>query len=126
MDEMTSMVVDKYDGSLKAEHGTGINMAPFVQREWGEKAYGVMRRIKMLFDSENVLAPNVQLSDDPQIHLKKLKSTPQIENVSEASHYIECGFCEAICPSRNVTTTPRQRIVLRPGDGEARRVVAFA
>jgi D-lactate dehydrogenase len=113
MDEMTSMVVDKYDGSLKAEHGTGINMAPFVQREWGEKAYGVMRRIKTLFDPEKVLAPNVLLSDDPQIHLKKLKSTPQIENISEASHCIECGFCEPVCPSRNVTTTPRQRIALR-------------
>jgi D-lactate dehydrogenase len=61
MDEMTQMVVDKYDGSLKAEHGTGINMAPFVQREWGEKAYGVMRRIKKLFDPENALAPNVLL-----------------------------------------------------------------
>jgi D-lactate dehydrogenase len=61
MDEMTQMVVDKYDGSLKAEHGTGINMAPFVQREWGEEAYGVMRRIKKLFDPENPLAPNVLL-----------------------------------------------------------------
>ena len=88
-------------------------MAPFVQREWGEKAYGVMRRIKTLFDPERVLAPNVLLSDDPQIHLKKLKSTPQIENISEASHCIECGFCEPVCPSRNVTTTPRQRIALR-------------
>ena len=96
----------KYDGSLKAEHGTGINMAPFVQREWGEKAYSVMRRIKKLFDPEKVLAPNVLLSDDPLIHLKKLKSTPEIENVSEASHCIECGFCEPVCPSRNVSAWP--------------------
>jgi D-lactate dehydrogenase len=26
---------------------------------------------------------------------------------------VECGFCEPVCPSRWLTTTPRQRIVLR-------------
>jgi hypothetical protein len=33
----------QYDGALKAEHGTGRNMAPFVETEWGAEAYWVMR-----------------------------------------------------------------------------------
>ncbi|MFF3950586.1 FAD-binding and (Fe-S)-binding domain-containing protein [Streptomyces sp. NPDC001902] len=111
MSDLVALVVDKYDGSLKAEHGTGINMAPFVRHEWGEKATGMMWRIKELADPYGVLAPDVVLTRDDTIHLKSFKSTPDIEDV--ATHCIECGYCEAVCPSRNVTTTPRQRIVLR-------------
>jgi D-lactate dehydrogenase len=111
--DLVELVVDKYDGSLKAEHGTGINMAPFVRREWGDKLTDLMWRAKQLLDPRGILAPNVLLSHDPMIHLKNLKTTPAIEDVHSASHCIECGFCEPVCPSRNVTVTPRQRIVLR-------------
>jgi D-lactate dehydrogenase len=111
MSDLVTLVIDKYDGSLKAEHGTGINMAPFVRHEWGEVATEMMWRIKKLADPHGVLAPNVILTRDDGINLKSFKSAPPIEDV--AAHCIECGFCEAVCPSRNVTTTPRQRIVLR-------------
>jgi D-lactate dehydrogenase len=111
MADLVTLVIDKYDGSLKAEHGTGINMAPFVRHEWGEKATDMMWRIKKLADPHNVLAPNVILTRDDGINLKQFKSAPPIEDL--ATHCIECGFCEAVCPSRNVTATPRQRIVLR-------------
>jgi D-lactate dehydrogenase len=111
MADLVTLVVDKYDGSLKAEHGTGINMAPFVRHEWGDKATDMMWRIKKLADPHGVLAPNVILTSDDDINLKQFKSAPPIEDI--ATHCIECGFCEAVCPSRNVTTTPRQRIVLR-------------
>lgn len=113
MRELVELVVEKYDGSLKAEHGTGINMAPFVRREWGDKLTDLMWDVKNLLDPHGILAPNVLLSHDPLIHLKNLKSSPAIEDVHYASHCIECGFCEPVCPSRNVTVTPRQRIVLR-------------
>jgi len=113
MADLVDLVVTKYDGSLKAEHGTGINMAPFVAAEWGAKATEMMWRIKRLADPTGVLAPNVILSDNSQIHLEHLKTLPPIETVSDAHQCIECGFCEPICPSRNVTATPRQRIVLR-------------
>jgi D-lactate dehydrogenase len=109
--ELVELIVDKYDGSLKAEHGTGINMAPFVAREWGETATELMWRIKALADPDGVLAPGVVLNRDPEVHLRNFKSVPEIEPV--ATKCIECGFCEPVCPSRNVTTTPRQRIVLR-------------
>ena len=111
MADLVTLVIDTYDGSLKAEHGTGINMAPFVHHEWGEKATDMMWRIKKLADPHGVLAPNVILTRDDGINMKSFKSAPPIEDT--ATHCIECGFCEAVCPSRNVTATPRQRIVLR-------------
>src|SRR6185436_8291508 len=111
MGKLVELIVDHYDGSLKAEHGTGINMAPYVEREWGEKATELMWRVKRLADPDGVLAPGVVLNRDPGVHLRNLKTTPAIEQ--EAATCVECGFCEPVCPSRNLTTTPRQRIVLR-------------
>ena len=111
MHELVELIVDTYDGSLKAEHGTGVNMAPYVEREWGAKATGMMWRIKALADPDGVLAPGVLLNREPGAHLRNLKSTPEIEAV--ATQCIECGFCEPVCPSRDLTTTPRQRIALR-------------
>ncbi|HZP51853.1 FAD-linked oxidase C-terminal domain-containing protein [Actinocrinis sp.] len=111
MSGLVELVVDKYDGSLKAEHGTGLNMAPFVEREWGEKATAMMWQIKRLADPHGVLGPDVVLSRDEGVHLKRFKSAPPIEGA--ATHCIECGFCEPACPSRGLTATPRQRIALR-------------
>ncbi|HET7417148.1 MAG TPA: FAD-binding and (Fe-S)-binding domain-containing protein [Solirubrobacterales bacterium] len=113
MGGLVELIVDKYDGSLKAEHGTGVNMAPYVEREWGEKATELMWRVKQLADPDGVLSPGVVLSRDPGIHLRDLKTTPAIEDWGGATTCVECGFCEPVCPSRNLTTTPRQRIVLR-------------
>ena len=111
MERLIVLIVDKYDGSLKAEHGTGVNMAPFVEREWGAKATELMWRVKALADPDGVLAPGVVLNEDQGVHLRNLKTTPAIEE--EATTCVECGFCEPVCPSRDLTTTPRQRIVLR-------------
>ena len=109
MDEVCDLVVDRYDGSLKAEHGTGRNMAPFVQKEWGQQATDLMRRIKQLFDPGQLLNPGVLLNDDPQAHLKNLKPMPAAEDLVDRC--IECGFCEPLCPSHRLTLSPRQRIV---------------
>jgi D-lactate dehydrogenase len=111
MAKLVELIVGKYDGSLKAEHGTGINMAPYVEREWGEAATELMWRVKRLADPDSVLNPGVVLNRDPDAHLRNLKTTPAIEE--SATTCVECGFCEPVCPSRNLTTTPRQRIVLR-------------
>jgi D-lactate dehydrogenase len=111
MDKLGELILDKYDGSMKAEHGTGVTMTPWVEREWGEKATEMMWRVKRLADPDGVLNPGVVLNRDPEAHLTDLKIQPMIEEV--AAHCVECGFCEPVCPSRNVTTTPRQRIVLR-------------
>ena len=105
------MVVDRHDGALKAEHGTGRNMAPFVLREWGDAAYAIMREVKRLVDPDGILNPGVLLNDDPRVHLANLKSLPRIDD--EVDRCIECGFCESKCPSRDLTLTPRQRIVIR-------------
>lgn len=111
MDALFELVVGKYNGSLKAEHGTGRNMAPFVRKEWGEDAYDIMLQIKKLFDPHNFLNPGVIINEDEKIHLKNIKTYPVIE--TEVDSCIECGFCESHCPSRNLTLTPRKRIVLR-------------
>jgi D-lactate dehydrogenase len=109
--KLVDLVLDKYDGSLKAEHGTGLNMAPYVEREWGPRATELMWRVKALADPDGVLSPGVLLNRDPGVHLRNLKTMPEIEEV--ATTCVECGFCEPVCPSRHLTTTPRQRIVIR-------------
>ena len=110
IDELTAMVVRKYDGSLKAEHGTGRNMAPFVELEWGAEAYALMKEIKSVFDPENLLNPGVVINDDPGAHLRNLKPLPAAHEIIDKC--IECGFCEVQCPSKDLTLTPRQRIVV--------------
>ncbi len=110
MDEVCKMVVDKYDGSLKAEHGTGRNMAPYVEMEWGKDAYSLMWELKELFDPRNILNPGVILNKNSHVHLENLKSLPAADELVDKC--IECGFCEPTCPSRALTLTPRQRIVL--------------
>lgn len=109
MNEIKTLVVDKYDGSLKAEHGTGRNMAPFVQYEWGEKAFALMKEIKSLFDPKNLLNPGVIFNNDPHCHIRHFKPMPLTnEHVDKC---IECGFCEVNCLTAGFTLSSRQRIV---------------
>ena len=110
MAELADMVVDTYDGSLKAEHGTGRNMAPFVQREWGDLIYDVMRGIKTLFDPEFMLNPGVIVNDDPDAHAKNIKPMPSAHELVDTC--TECGFCERSCMSHELTLSARQRIVI--------------
>ncbi|MEX0168835.1 FAD-binding and (Fe-S)-binding domain-containing protein [Streptomyces sp. LMG1-1-1.1] len=111
MDEFCKLTVERFDGSLKAEHATGRNIAPFLELEWGTRATDLMWRVKEAVDPDGVLAPRIVLDRDPQAHLRGLKSIPTVERIADPC--IECGFCEPTCPSGDLTTTPRQRIVLR-------------
>ncbi|MFE7541534.1 FAD-binding and (Fe-S)-binding domain-containing protein [Streptomyces platensis] len=111
MDEFCRLTVERFDGSLKAEHATGRNIAPFLELEWGPRATELMWRIKETVDPHGILAPRVLLDRDPRAHLRGLKTLPRVE--ARADPCIECGFCEPACPSGDLTTTPRQRIVLR-------------
>ncbi len=110
MHDIVDMTVGKYDGSLKAEHGTGRNMAPFVEMEWGSELTKIMWEIKSLIDPDNRLNPGVLLSKDEDIHVKNLKTIPTVSETIDLC--IECGFCEKVCPSKELTLTPRQRIIL--------------
>jgi D-lactate dehydrogenase len=105
------LVSGKYDGALKAEHGTGRNMAPFVETEWGVEAYAIMRDLKSLFDPDHMLNPGVMINADPQAHVNHLKTMSLV--APEVDKCIECGFCESKCPSRRLTLTPRHRIVVQ-------------
>ncbi len=107
--EVEHIVVDKYNGSLKAEHGTGRNMAPFVKKEWGEKAFSIMRAVKDLFDPKGLLNPGVIFNDDPECYIKDIKPLPLTNpNVDRC---IECGFCEVNCLTCGFALSSRQRIV---------------
>ena len=111
MNDVIHLVVDKYKGSLKAEHGTGRNMAPFVEYEWGAESFSIMKRIKALFDPRGILNPGVIFNDDPHCHIKNLKelslTNPHVDKC------IECGFCEVNCLTYGLTLSSRQRIIVQ-------------
>ena len=111
IDDVIELVVWRYEGALKAEHGTGRNMAPFVKTEWGSDGYALMCRLKELVDPDNLLNPGVIINPDGKAHLANLKQLPSVE--PEIDKCIECGYCEPKCPSRELSLTPRQRIVVR-------------
>jgi len=110
MDDVADLVVENYGGSLKAEHGTGRNMAPYVEKEWGSDAYALMKRVKIAFDTQWILNPGVILNDDPKAHLKDLKPIPSVRETVDKC--MECGFCEGVCVSEGFTMSPRQRIAV--------------
>ena len=111
MHAVCEMVVNKYDGSLKAEHGTGRNMAPYVAMEWGAEAYAIVKRIKTIFDPRHLLNPGVVINQNPNVHIENLKPLPKTHPIVDKC--IECGFCESCCPSKDLTLTPRHRIVIQ-------------
>lgn len=119
MNDIKELVVDKYDGSLKAEHGTGRNMAPFVKQEWGEEAFAIMKAVKQLFDPKGLFNPGVIFNDDPQCHIKHFKPLSPLaigegsEVTRQIDRCIECGFCEVNCLSCGFTLSSRQRIVIQ-------------
>lgn len=108
MQDVAEMVIHKYDGSMKAEHGTGRAVAPFVEMEWGADAYTLMKRIKQIFDPEGLLNPGVILNDDSTVHVKNIKPCPVVDDFVDKC--IECGFCEKTCPTSALNFSPRQRI----------------
>ena len=139
MRDVAKLVVEEYDGSLKAEHGTGRNMAPFVKYEWRDKAYEAMKELKAIFDPEGLLNQGVIFNDDPECFIKCLKPLPvldfdfksvpdgghylmdpklstakeTIEQVKRANKCIECGFCEVNCMSCGLTLSSRMRIAVQ-------------
>ena len=136
MRDVARLVVEEYDGSLKAEHGTGRNMAPFVKYEWVEEAFAAMRELKEIFDPHYLLNPGVIFNDDPECFIKHFKPLPElklkglntplapkgdrhdsvretVEGVLKANKCIECGFCEVNCVTCGLTLSSRQRIVIQ-------------
>ena len=111
MRAVIDLVVDQYDGSLKAEHGTGRNMAPFVRREWGDDAYELMCEVKQLFDPNNIMNPGVIFNEDPASYLQHIKPLPEVHQMIDRC--IECGFCEVNCVSCGFALSSRQRIVVQ-------------
>ena len=111
MRDVVALVTDKYGGSLKAEHGTGRNMAPFVRREWGDAAYALMKDVKALFDPSGILNPGVIFNEDEASYVHNLKPLPKLDPIVDRC--IECGFCEVKCVAHGYALSSRQRIVVQ-------------
>ncbi|SDT45783.1 D-lactate dehydrogenase [Microlunatus soli] len=109
-EDMVDLVLG-LDGTLKAEHGTGRIMAPFLERQYGAGLTRVMHELKTLIDPAGILNPGTLISTEPDGWLQNLKTAEPVE--AEVDRCVECGFCEPVCPSRSLTLTPRQRIVAR-------------
>ena len=105
------LILNKYDGALKAEHSSGRAVSAFIEQEWGKEAYVIMRRLKKIIDPSNLLNPGIIITEDKLTHVHNLKVMPVVEE--EVDKCIECGFCEQVCPSRDLTLTPRRRIAVR-------------
>ena len=88
MQGLVDLVVNKYDGAIKAEHGSGRNMAPFVKTEWGERAYSAMERVKRMLDPDGILNPGVLLNPNPRVHLENLKPCPTISPLADRTHML--------------------------------------
>ena len=108
MDDIANLVVAGYDGSLKAEHGTGRNMAPFVEMEWGAQAYRLMKEVKEIFDPKGILNPGVIINGNKNVHIENLKPCPHTSEIVDKC--MECGFCEGACVAEGLTLSPRQRV----------------
>ncbi|MDO5076343.1 FAD-binding and (Fe-S)-binding domain-containing protein [Corynebacterium sp.] len=109
-EDMVDLVL-REQGTLKAEHGTGRIMSPFVRRQYGDDLYQAMVDIKDACDPKRILNPGTIITDDPQLHLKHIKPTEEVRELIDDC--VECGYCEPVCPSQHLTTTPRQRIVIQ-------------
>ncbi len=109
-EDMVQLVLAE-QGTLKAEHGTGRIMAPFVRRQYGDDLYAAMWRVKKACDPTLALNPGSVLTEDLDQHLKDIKQTTPVRTVLDDC--VECGYCEPVCPSQHLTTTPRQRIVVQ-------------
>lgn len=119
MSEIEALIVGRFNGSLKAEHGTGRNMAPFVEAEWGSKAWALMKRVKAAFDPAGILNPGVIFNDDPECFVRSMKPLPLCD--PHVDRCIECGFCEVNCVSCGLTLSARQRIVTQREISRLRR-----
>ena len=117
-EDMVELVLS-HDGSLKAEHGTGRIMAPYVKRQFGSELYQIMVDLKQLIDNRNILNPGIIINENENIHIENLKVSPVIDQ--EVDKCVECGYCETVCPSKDLTLTPRQRITIRRVKKDAER-----
>ncbi|MGB6036028.1 MAG: FAD-linked oxidase C-terminal domain-containing protein, partial [Cryomorphaceae bacterium] len=63
--EASAELVKKYHGSLSGEHGDGRVRAEFIPTMIGSKNYALLKRIKAIWDPENIFNPGKIVNPDP-------------------------------------------------------------
>ena len=84
----TAELVKKYKGSFSGEHGDGIVRAEFIPLMIGEKNYQLLRRIKKVFDPNNVFNKG-KITDafpmDQNLRYEVDRKEPKIKTIQDFS-----------------------------------------
>ncbi|WP_298899259.1 FAD-binding and (Fe-S)-binding domain-containing protein [uncultured Psychroserpens sp.] len=81
-------LVKRYNGSMSGEHGDGIVRAEFIPMMIGESNYEVLKRIKSIFDPENIFNPGKIIDAfpmDESLRYEPGRQEPEIETVLDFS-----------------------------------------
>ena len=68
-------------GTISGEHADGLVRAAFIEKQYGKEYYDVLKKVKQIFDPENILNPGKILNDDRDVMIKNLRfDTPVISD----------------------------------------------
>ncbi|MEI8058524.1 MAG: FAD-linked oxidase C-terminal domain-containing protein [Ferruginibacter sp.] len=130
--EEIATLVKKYNGSLSGEHGDGRLRGEFIKQMVGEKNYALLKKIKHIWDPNNIFNPN-KIVDTPSMNtmlryvpgqqVPEFKTHFRFNNQNVLQHAEQCngsGDCRktalsggTMCPSfmasKNEKDTTRAR-----------------
>ena len=81
-------LVKKYGGSMSGEHGDGIVRAEFIPFMIGDANYQILKRIKSVFDADNIFNPGKivdALPMDQNLRYKADREEPEIQTLLDFS-----------------------------------------
>lgn len=133
----TAKLVKKYGGSFSGEHGDGIVRAEFIPMMIGEKNYELLKRIKHIFDPNNIFNKG-KITDpfpmDESLRYEIDRSAPEIETILDFSDSLgilrateKCngsGDCRKL-PSAGGTMCPSYRATRNEKDSTRARANAL-
>ncbi len=112
-DELAELALEM-DGTVTAEHGTGLARSPYIEKQFGP-ALDVMRTIKKALDPNNILNPGKMGLEkkkyDIYDHFAYQTLIDHPEGVNSFGEEVDneliacifCGFCRLGCPTFSVT-----------------------
>ena len=83
-----AQLVKSYRGSMSGEHGDGIVRSEFIEFMIGQENYNILKRIKFVFDPENIFNPGKivnALPMDENLRYVSDRQEPEIETLLDFS-----------------------------------------